>query len=193
MGWPEQTDELKHFYPTAVLVTARDIIFFWVARMIFMGLEFMEEKPFHDVLIHGLVLDRDGKKMSKSRPETNIDPLDVIEKYGADTLRFTLATGTALGQDQRLRSEDRRDQEFSNKIWNRPVLSSGTSRLCAGRRGEGQPDLYTRRPAILPFATVTKEAGAMLERYELGAWLTYSMILSGTSSATGISRWRSRY
>lgn len=119
MGWPEETAELKHFYPTAVLVTARDIIFFWVARMIFMGLEFMGEKPFHEVLIHGLVLDKDGKKMSKSRPETNIDPLDVIEKYGADTLRFTLATGTTLGQDQRFQMEKIDGiRNFSNKIWN---------------------------------------------------------------------------
>ena len=124
MGWPEETAELKHFYPTAVLVTARDIIFFWVARMIFMGLEFMGEKPFHEVLIHGLVLDKDGKKMSKSRPETNIDPLDVIEKYGADTLRFTLATGTTLGQDQRFQMEDRWDSPISPiRFGMRPVLS----------------------------------------------------------------------
>ncbi|MGE5606086.1 MAG: valine--tRNA ligase, partial [Bacteroidota bacterium] len=119
LGWPEQTPELQKYYPTAVLVTGRDIIFFWVARMIFMGLEFMEREPFKDVLIHGLVLDKYGKKMSKSRPETIVDPQDIIDNYGADTLRFTLATGTALGQDQRFQMEKvEGSRNFTNKIWN---------------------------------------------------------------------------
>ena len=110
---------MKQFYPTSVLVTGRDIIFFWVARMIFMGLEFMKEEPFKQVLIHGLVLDKFGKKMSKSRPETIIDPQEIIDKYGADTLRFTLATGTALGQDQRFQMEKvEGSRNFTNKIWN---------------------------------------------------------------------------
>lgn len=119
MGWPKNTDELKQFYPTSVLVTGRDIIFFWVARMIFMGLEFMKKEPFKEVLIHGLVLDKYGKKMSKSRPETIVDPQDIIDNYGADTLRFTLATGTTLGQDQRFQMEKvEGSRNFTNKIWN---------------------------------------------------------------------------
>jgi valyl-tRNA synthetase len=119
LGWPQETAELKHFYPTSVLVTGRDIIFFWVARMIFMGLEFMKAEPFREVLIHGLVLDKYGKKMSKSRPETSVDPQDVIDSFGADTLRFTLATGTALGQDQRFQMEKvEGSRNFTNKIWN---------------------------------------------------------------------------
>lgn len=119
LGWPEQTAELKHFYPTAALVTGRDIIFFWVARMIFMALEFQKEEPFKHVLIHGLVLDKDGKKMSKSRPETMVDPQDIIDQFGADTLRFTLATGTALGQDQRFQMEKvEGSRNFTNKLWN---------------------------------------------------------------------------
>jgi valyl-tRNA synthetase len=119
LGWPQQTAELNHFYPTSVLVTGRDIIFFWVARMIFMGLEFMKEEPFREVLIHGLVLDKYGKKMSKSRPETSVDPQEIIDSYGADTLRFTLATGTALGQDQRFQMEKvEGSRNFTNKIWN---------------------------------------------------------------------------
>ena len=119
LGWPEKTPELQKYYPTSVLVTGRDIIFFWVARMIFMGLEFMGREPFKEVLIHGLVLDKYGKKMSKSRPETIVDPQDVIDKYGADTLRFTLATGTALGQDQRFQMEKvEGSRNFTNKIWN---------------------------------------------------------------------------
>ncbi|HEX3043663.1 MAG TPA: valine--tRNA ligase, partial [Bacillota bacterium] len=119
LGWPEATAELKHFYPTSVLVTGRDIIFFWVARMLFMGLEFMGKVPFHEVLIHGLVLDKFGKKMSKSRPETMVDPQEMIDHFGADTLRFTLATGTALGQDQRFQMEKvEGSRNFTNKIWN---------------------------------------------------------------------------
>ena len=118
MGWPQKTDELAQFYPTSVLVTGYDIIFFWVARMIFMGLEFQKEIPFHTVFIHGLVRDGQGRKMSKSLGN-GIDPLDVIEKYGADSLRFTLMTGNTPGNDMRFyweRAESSRN--FANKIWN---------------------------------------------------------------------------
>ena len=100
MGWPEQTPELKQFYPTSVLVTGYDIIFFWVARMIMMGLEFQQEIPFKHVFIHGLVRDSQGRKMSKSLGN-GIDPLEVVEKYGADTLRFMLITGNTPGNDMR--------------------------------------------------------------------------------------------
>jgi valyl-tRNA synthetase len=118
MGWPDQTKELARYYPTSVLVTGYDIIFFWVARMMFMGMEFMKEVPFRHVFIHGLVRDPQGRKMSKSLGN-GIDPLEVIEKYGADTLRFTLATGNTPGNDMRFyweRVESSRN--FSNKIWN---------------------------------------------------------------------------
>jgi len=118
MGWPEQTEELKHFYPTSVLVTGRDIIFFWVARMIFTGLEFMQEAPFRDVFIHGLILDHLGRKMSKSLGN-GVDPIELIDKYGADTLRFMLVTGNTPGNDVRFQF-DRLEatRNFCNKIWN---------------------------------------------------------------------------
>jgi valyl-tRNA synthetase len=118
MGWPDKTPELAQFYPTSVLVTGYDIIFFWVARMITMGIEFQGEIPFHHVFIHGLIRDSQGRKMSKSLGN-GIDPLDVIEKYGADTLRFTLITGNTPGNDMRFyweRVESSRN--FANKIWN---------------------------------------------------------------------------
>ncbi len=118
LGWPDITADLKHFYPTSVLVTAYDIIFFWVARMMFMALEFMGEVPFHTVYITGLVRDPLGRKMSKSLGN-GIDPLEVIENYGADTLRFTLVTGQAPGNDQRFRQESvEAGRNFANKIWN---------------------------------------------------------------------------
>ncbi|SDE74185.1 valine--tRNA ligase [Sporomusa acidovorans] len=118
MGWPQATAELQQFYPTSVLVTGYDIIFFWVARMIMMGLKFQENIPFKHVFIHGLVRDSQGRKMSKSLGN-GIDPLEVIDKYGADTLRFMLITGNTPGNDMRFyweRVESSRN--FANKIWN---------------------------------------------------------------------------
>lgn len=118
LGWPEETDDLKAYYPTSVLVTGRDIIFFWVARMAFLGIEFMKDVPFHDVLIHGLVLDSQGRKMSKSLGN-GIDPIEVIDQYGADTLRFTLMTGNTPGNDMRFQRERLEGtRNFCNKIWN---------------------------------------------------------------------------
>ncbi len=118
MGWPEETEDLDFFYPTDVLVTGRDIIFFWVARMIFMGLEFMDEVPFDDVYVHGLIRDAQGRKMSKSLGN-GIDPIEVIEEYGADALRFTLITGNTPGNDMRFREERlEASRNFANKIWN---------------------------------------------------------------------------
>jgi valyl-tRNA synthetase len=118
LGWPKDTPELKYFYPTDVLVTGYDIIFFWVIRMIFSGYEQMGEKPFGKVLFHGLVRDAQGRKMSKSLGN-GIDPLDVIEQYGADALRFTLITGNAPGNDMRF-SYDKVEasRNFANKVWN---------------------------------------------------------------------------
>lgn len=118
LGYPKKTKDLEYFYPTNVLVTAYDIIFFWVARMIFSGIENMGEVPFSEVLIHGLVRDSQGRKMSKSLGN-GIDPLEIIDKYGADTLRFSLATGIAPGSDTRYSEEKVEScRNFMNKLWN---------------------------------------------------------------------------
>ncbi|MCA0986235.1 valine--tRNA ligase [Guptibacillus algicola] len=119
MGWPdEESADFKRFYPTNVLVTGYDIIYFWVARMIFQGIEFTEQRPFNDVLIHGLVRDSEGRKMSKSLGN-GVDPMDVIEKYGADSLRYFLATGSSPGNDLRFYWEKVESTwNFANKIWN---------------------------------------------------------------------------
>lgn len=169
MGWPEQTLELKQFYPTSVLVTGYDIIFFWVARMIFMGLEFQKEIPFRHVFIHGLVRDSEGRKMSKSLGN-GIDPLEVISQYGADTLRFTLITGNTPGNDMRFyweRVESSRN--FANKIWNasRFVLMNLT-----GFDPKTVPDekLYTLadRWILSRYAQTVKDVTSNMERFELG-------------------------
>jgi valyl-tRNA synthetase len=118
LGWPDQTEDLKTFYPTSTLVTAYEIIFFWVARMIMMGLEFMGEVPFADVYIHGLVRDTQGRKMSKSLGN-GVDPLEVVDEYGADALRFTLAFLAAQGQDILMdKGSFKLGSKFANKIWN---------------------------------------------------------------------------
>jgi valyl-tRNA synthetase len=118
LGWPEKTKALKTFYPTSVLVTSFDILFFWVARMIMMGLKFMGEVPFKEVYIHALVRDAEGQKMSKSKGNV-IDPLEIMDKYGTDALRFTLASMASPGRDIKL-SEDRIEgyRNFANKTWN---------------------------------------------------------------------------
>ncbi len=118
LGWPEKTEDLDYFYPTDVLVTGYDIIFFWVIRMIFSGFEQMGEKPFKTVLFHGLIRDSQGRKMSKSLGN-GIDPLEIIEKYGADALRLTLVTGNAPGNDMRFYYERvESSRNFANKVWN---------------------------------------------------------------------------
>ena len=118
MGWPEQTEDLKTFYPTSVLVTGFDIIFFWVARMMMLGLKFMGEVPFRHIYIHALVRDEQGQKMSKTKGNV-IDPLSIMEAYGTDALRFTLTAMSAIGRDIRL-STDRITgyRNFANKVWN---------------------------------------------------------------------------
>ena len=118
LGWPDQTADLKRFYPTSTLVTGFDIIFFWVARMMMMGLHFMKQVPFHDVYIHALVRDATGAKMSKSKGNV-IDPLELVDKFGADALRFTLAAMAAQGRDIKL-SEQRVEgyRNFATKLWN---------------------------------------------------------------------------
>ena len=118
LGWPKKTEEMEYFYPTDVLVTGYDIIFFWVIRMVFSGLEQTGKLPFHTVLIHGLVRDSEGRKMSKSLGN-GIDPLEIIDQYGADALRFTLVTGNAPGNDMRFYMERvEASRNFANKIWN---------------------------------------------------------------------------
>ena len=118
LGWPDQTEDLDYFYPTDVLVTGYDIIFFWVIRMVFSGLEHTGKSPFHTVLIHGLVRDSQGRKMSKSLGN-GIDPLEIIDQYGADALRLTLVTGNAPGNDMRFYNERvEASRNFANKVWN---------------------------------------------------------------------------
>jgi valyl-tRNA synthetase len=131
LGWPDDTSELRRFYPTSALVTGFDIIFFWVARMMMMGLHFMKEIPFHDVYIHRLVRDASGAKMSKSKGNV-VDPLGVIDQYGADALRFTLARGAAQGHDIRLGPQDvENNRNFATKLWNaaRFVEFNGAGRV----------------------------------------------------------------
>lgn len=167
MGWPQKTSELAHFYPTSVLVTGYDIIFFWVARMIFMGLEFMKDIPFEHVFIHGLVRDGEGRKMSKSLGN-GIDPLEVIEKYGADTLRFTLVTGNTPGNDMRFyweRVESSRN--FANKIWN---ASRFVMMNLEGFDPAQAPGDYTLadRWILSRYARTAAEVTANLDKFELG-------------------------
>ncbi len=131
MGWPENTPELKYYYPTSVMVTGFDIIFFWVARMIMMGLEFMDEVPFRDIFIHALVRDEKGQKMSKSKGN-GIDPLDMIDLFGADALRFTMAALTVQGRDILLGpSKIESNKHFINKLWN-------ASRFALMNLGDGE-------------------------------------------------------
>ena len=172
LGWPEKTGELEHFYPTSVLVTGRDIIFFWVARMIFMGLEFMQDVPFHEVFIHGLILDSLGRKMSKSLGN-GVDPIEVIDNYGADTLRFMLITGNTPGNDIRFRFERLEGtRNFANKIWNasRFVMMNLTD--YAGGGNEIPPALEDRW-IISRFNKTAKNVTYNLENYELGEAARY--------------------
>ena len=143
LGWPEKTADLDYCYPTSVMVTGYDIIFFWVARMIFSGCEQMKKIPFHTVLIHGLVRDDKGRKMSKSLGN-GIDPLEMAEKYGADALRFNLITGNSPGNDTRFYTEKcEAMRNFANKIWNasRFVMMNLTidqlRPACRGQAGAG--------------------------------------------------------
>ena len=166
LGWPEQTEDLQYFYPTDVLVTGYDIIFFWVARMIFSGCEHMKRTPFHTVFIHGLVRDDKGRKMSKSLGN-GIDPLEMAEQYGADALRFNLVTGNSPGNDMRFYTERcEAMRNFANKIWNasRFLMMNLTIDACA------LPDrLELEDKWILSRLNETvKEVTENLEKYELG-------------------------
>ena len=168
LGWPEKTPEMEYFYPTDVLVTGYDIIFFWVIRMVFSGYEQTGKCPFHHVLIHGLVRDSQGRKMSKSLGN-GIDPLEVIDKYGADALRLTLVTGNAPGNDMRFYWEQvEASRNFANKIWN-------ASRFIMMNLPEGEiaeparEDFTTADRWILSrINTVAGEVTENMDRYELG-------------------------
>ena len=168
LGWPDNTEEMEYFYPTDVLVTGYDIIFFWVIRMVFSGLEQTGKEPFHTVLIHGLVRDSQGRKMSKSLGN-GIDPLEVIDKYGADALRLTLMTGNAPGNDMRFyweRVESSRN--FANKIWNaaRFILMNLGDDEKAPHIPEG---LALEDKWILSlYNDLVKDVTDSLEKYELG-------------------------
>ncbi|NLK07244.1 MAG: class I tRNA ligase family protein, partial [Firmicutes bacterium] len=169
LGWPEKTDALKHFYPTQVLVTGFDIIYFWVARMMCMGLEFMDEVPFHDILIHGLVRDSQGRKMSKSLGN-GVDPIDVIEQFGADALRLSLIIGTSPGNDTRYREEKvEAYRNFANKLWNvfRFALMNLEDFTPQGRVEDLSLSLADEW-ILSRYHTTIEETTRWLERYDLG-------------------------
>ena len=183
LGWPEQTEDLKYFYPTDVLVTGYDIIFFWVIRMIFSGYEQMGEKPFKTVLFHGLVRDSLGRKMSKSLGN-GIDPLEIIDQYGADALRLTLITGNAPGNDMRFYYERvEASRNFANKIWNasRFIMMNmdklSTDKLSTDKDMELVEKLQSvNEPALEPvdkwiiskLNTLIKDVTDNMESFELG-------------------------
>ncbi|MBR5236690.1 MAG: valine--tRNA ligase [Clostridia bacterium] len=168
LGWPDKTEDLDYFYPTSVLVTGYDIIFFWVARMIFSAMEHMGKEPFSHVLIHGLVRDSQGRKMSKSLGN-GVDPLEVIDKYGADALRFTLATGNSPGNDMRYSDERvEASRNFANKIWNasRFVLMNLT---VSERKLPDASEMTLEDKWILhQYNSLVKEVTDNLDRFELG-------------------------
>ncbi len=168
LGWPEATPELEYFYPTDVLVTGYDIIFFWVIRMVFSALEQTGKAPFHHVLIHGLIRDSQGRKMSKSL-QNGIDPLEVIDKYGADALRLTLVTGNAPGNDMRFYWEKvEASRNFANKVWN---ASRFIMMNIEGKSFE-KPERFHLKPAdrwiLHKLNVLIREVTDNMERYELG-------------------------
>ena len=168
LGWPDKTEDLEYFYPTDVLVTGYDIIFFWVIRMVFSGLEHTGKTPFHTVLIHGLVRDSQGRKMSKSLGN-GIDPLEIIDQYGCDALRLTLVTGNAPGNDMRFYNERvEASRNFANKVWN-------ASRFILMNMEENvidEPDqcLFTAADKwiLSKVNTLAKDVTENMDKYELG-------------------------
>ena len=168
LGWPEKTPEFDYFYPTDVLVTGYDIIFFWVIRMVFSGYEQTGKAPFHTVLIHGLVRDSQGRKMSKSLGN-GIDPLEVIDKYGADALRLTLITGNAPGNDMRFYNERvEASRNFANKVWN----ASRFIMMNMEKNVVEEPEDFLLKPAdrwiLSKVNSLTKEMTENMDKFELG-------------------------
>ena len=172
LGWPKQTEELKYFYPTDVLVTGYDIIFFWVIRMVFSGIEQTGQEPFHTVLIHGLVRDDQGRKMSKSLGN-GIDPLEVIDKYGADALRMTLMTGNAPGNDMRFywqRVENSRN--FANKVWNASRFIMMNIEKATVKEVSLESLTAADRWILSKVNNLAKEVTENMDKYELGIALS---------------------
>ena len=169
LGWPDKTPELDYFYPTSTLVTGYDIIFFWVARMIFSGVEHMGETPFKTVYIHGLVRDAQGRKMSKSLGN-GIDPLEVIDQYGADALRFTLATGNSPGNDMRFSDERvQASRNFCNKIWNASRFIQMNLTIDKDKAVELPAELALEDKWIVSkFNTLVADVTRNIDQYELG-------------------------
>ena len=171
LGWPEKTEDLDYFYPTDVLVTGYDIIFFWVIRMVFSGIEQTGKCPFHTVLIHGLVRDSLGRKMSKSLGN-GIDPLEVIDKYGADALRMTLITGNAPGNDMRFyweRVENSRN--FANKVWNASRFIMMNIEKAPDSNVELKDLTLADKWILSKVNTLAKDVTENLDKYELGIGL----------------------
>lgn len=168
LGWPEKTEDLDYFYPTSVLVTGYDIIFFWVARMIFSGLEHTGQVPFKDVLIHGMVRDSQGRKMSKSLGN-GVDPLEIIDEYGADALRMSLIVGSSPGNDMRFHIEKvEASRNFANKIWNATRFIMMNLENMGGKDLKaGQMDLADRW-IISRYNRLVGEVTENLDKYELG-------------------------
>lgn len=168
LGWPEQTEELEYFYPTNVLVTGYDIIFFWVIRMVFSGIEQTGKLPFDHVLFHGLVRDDQGRKMSKSLGN-GIDPLDVIDKYGADALRLTLITGNAPGNDMRFYWERvEASRNFANKIWNASRFIMMNMEKAEAKEVSLEELTQADRWILSKVNTLAKDVTENLEKYEMG-------------------------
>ena len=168
-GWPEETEDLKHFYPTSTLVTGYDIIFFWVARMIMMGLEFGKDIPFRHVFIHGLVRDSQGRKMSKSLGN-GIDPMEVIEKYGADSLRFMLITGNTPGNDMRFYDERVESaRNFANKLWNASrYMLMNLEGFDKSFKPEAADYTLADRWILSRYARTVRDVTENLDKFELG-------------------------
>lgn len=169
LGWPNKTEDLEYFYPNSVLVTGHDIIFFWVARMIFSGLHCMGETPFNTVLIHGLIRDSQGRKMSKSLGN-GVDPLEVIEEYGADALRFMIATGNAPGNDMRYYPERvEASRNFANKIWNASrFVMMNLDKDIMNKYKDCKDYSLADKYILSKMNTVVKEVTENMEKFELG-------------------------
>jgi len=172
LGWPDKTEDLEYFYPTSVLVTGYDIIFFWVARMIFSAMENMNQEPFKHVFIHGIIRDSEGRKMSKSLGN-GIDPLDVIDKHGADALRFNLISGNSPGNDMRFFWEKvEAYSNFANKIWNASrfvLMNLDFEKVRKADRAKYASSLTTADKWVISrFNTVIKEVTENMEKFELG-------------------------
>ncbi|SFE24046.1 valyl-tRNA synthetase [Paenibacillus catalpae] len=169
LGWPEETEDFKRYYPTDVLVTGYDIVYFWVARMIFTALEFTDQIPFKDVLMHGLVRDAEGRKMSKSLGN-GVDPLDVIENYGADAMRYMISTGSTPGQDLRFRIEKvEQARNFANKIWNASRFALMNLEGFTAADIDIKSNLGTAERWILHRLNETvREATRLIDSYEFG-------------------------